>query len=309
MSGDIKELGFLHKPESCYRSILLEILEKGVLKSNRMGIDTKSIFNTSWNSGKLLTEGYFPLITMRKIFFKGALVELFWILGILQTQNPIPNIDRNNVIYLKNENVHYWDKWADEKGDLGPVYGKQLMEWDCGYFNTTENDTLERATVNQIQNIIDTLRTNPDDRRLVFSMWNPGELNDMALPPCHWGGEFYSEPLENGKRCLHLRWIQRSCDMPIGIPFDICLYSLLLFMMSKMTNHEVGTVYGLFGDSHIYVNQIEGVKEMLSSAINVPPNLIYSGPDYVEKLEDFQLDWFSIENYKPAKIINMPVAV
>lgn len=99
-------------------------------------------------------------------------------------------------MYLKNENVHYWDKWADEKGDLGPVYGKQLMEWDCGYFNVSKNDILERATVNQIQNIINTLRTNPDDRRLVFSMWNPGELNDMALPPCHWGGEFYSEPLE-----------------------------------------------------------------------------------------------------------------
>ena len=212
-------------------------------------------------------------------------------------------------MYLKNENVHYWDKWADEKGDLGPVYGKQLMEWDCGYFNVSKNDILERATVNQIQNIINTLRTNPDDRRLVFSMWNPGELNDMALPPCHWGGEFYSEPLENGKRRLHLRWIQRSCDMPVGVPFDICLYSLLLFMMSKMTNHEVGTVYGLFGDSHIYVNQMEGVREMISSTINVPPNLIYSGPDYVEKLEDFQLDWFSIENYKPAKIINMPVAV
>lgn len=196
MSGDIKEIGFLRKPESCYRRILLEILEKGVLKSNRTGIDTKSIFNTSWNSGKLLTKGYFPLITMRKIFFKGALVELFWILGILQAQNPIPNTDRNNVMYLKNENVHYWDKWADEKGDLGPVYGKQLMEWDCGYFNVSKNDILERATVNQIQNIINTLRTNPDDRRLVFSMWNPGELNDMALPPCHWGGEFYSEPLE-----------------------------------------------------------------------------------------------------------------
>lgn len=309
MNGDIKEVGFLHKPESCYRRILLEILEKGVLKSNRTGIDTKSIFNTSWNSGELLTKGYFPLITMRKIFFKGALVELFWILGLLQAQNPIPNLDRNNVMYLKNENVHYWDKWADEKGDLGPVYGKQLMEWDCGYFNVTKNDILERATVNQIQNIINTLRTNPDDRRLVFSMWNPGELNDMALSPCHWGGEFYSEPLENGKRRLHLRWIQRSCDMPVGVPFDICLYSLLLYMMSKMTNHEVGTVYGLFGDSHIYVNQIEGVREMISSTINVPPNLIYSGPDYVEKLENFQLDWFSIENYKPAKIINMPVAV
>ena len=127
MNGDIKEVGFLHKPESCYRRILLEILEKGVLKSNRTGIDTKSIFNTSWNSGELLTKGYFPLITMRKIFFKGALVELFWILGLLQAQNPIPNLDRNNVMYLKNENVHYWDKWADEKGDLGPVYGLSLI--------------------------------------------------------------------------------------------------------------------------------------------------------------------------------------
>jgi thymidylate synthase len=285
----------LYQPDKDFRKILGNILENGIKKQNRTGIDTLSIFNTTWDSSDLLEHGYFPLMTCRKYFFKGALVELFWILNILQSQNPIEGLSRTNVAYLQRENVHYWDKWADSNGDLGPVYGYQLTNWS--------------NSINQIQNIIDTLRTNPDDRRLVFSMWNPAELNQMALPPCHWGGEFYSEPTSIGKRKLHLRWIQRSCDFPVGVPYDISMYALLLVMISKLTNHTPGKIIGLFGDTHIYENQINGVREMLCAPDILPPRLVYSGTDNVENLNDFKLDWFNITGYNPYKTIELPVAL
>lgn len=300
-----KDIKSLHEPEVAYKNILRDILKDGIKKQNRTGVDTLSLFNTIWNSGDLLELGHFPLMSSRKYFFKGALVELFWILGILQKQNPIKGLDRNNIEYLKREGVNYWNKWADENGDLGPVYGAQLTEWMSKSMDSPEGF----EGVNQIQKIIDTLRNNPDDRRMVFSMWNPGDLDKMKLPPCHWGGEFYSEPQKDGSRRLHLRWIQRSCDMPIGVPYDITMYALLLVMISKMTKHTPGKIIGLFGDSHIYENQIEGVKEMIEAPDIIPPNLVYSGPDYVESLYDFQLSWFKLENYNPYKTIDLPVVV
>lgn len=286
-----------------YKEILRNILNHGVKKQNRTGVDTLSLFNTKWSSSTMLKDGKFPLMTCRKTYFKGALVELFWILGILQAQNPIPNLDRNNVAYLQREGCNYWDKWADKNGDLGPVYGAQLMEWE------DNSDPLESTYINQIQNIIDKLRTDPDDRRLVCTMWRPDELDRMALPPCHHTIEFYSKPLEDGKRELNLRWMQRSCDMPIGVPYDITMYALLLFMISKMTNHIPGEVIGLFGDSHIYENQIDGVKEMLLAPFIPFPDLVYSGPEYVENLNDFKLEWFRITNYNYFKEIKLPVTV
>lgn len=287
-----------YKAEQQYKDILKTIINTGTTKENRTGINTISLFNTQWSSGNLLGNGKLPLMTCRKTYFKGALVELFWILGILQSQNPIDNLDRNNIKYLQRENCKYWDKWADENGDLGPVYGAQLMEWKSS-----------NCVVNQIQNIIDKLRNNPDDRRLVCTMWNPGELADMALPPCHHTFEFYSKPETDGSRTLSLRWMQRSCDMPIGVPYDITMYSLLLVMMCKLTKHNPGEVIGLFGDSHIYVNQLDGVREMLEAPEIEPPNLIYSGPDYVENLNDFKLEWFKISNYTYFKDIKLPVTV
>lgn len=302
----------LLKPEKEYKELLQYIIKNGIRKNNRTGTNTISVFNTQWNSGALLEKGYFPLMSCRKYFFKGALVELFWILGILQAQNPIKDTDRNNVAYLQREGVNYWNNWADKDGNLGPVYGAQLMEWKEFWYDDyggTFSSTWRCDKINQIQKIVDKLRTDPDDRRLVFSMWNPSELSKMKLPPCHWGGEFYSEPQKDGVRKLHLRWVQRSSDFPVGVPYDISIYASLLFMISKMTNHIPGKIIGLFGDSHVYENQIEGVKEMLSAPEIIPPRLIYTGPDYVKRLHDFQLDWFKLEDYKPYKIINLPVAI
>ena len=289
--------------EQNYIQILKNILKNGIWKNNRTGVPTLGIFNTQWSSGDLLSNARLPLMTHRKIAFKGALVELFWILGILQAQAPIFNgteqIDRNNVKYLQREGVNYWNPWADENGDLGPVYGKQLMEWDSS-----------EGPINQIQNIINTLRVNPDDRRLVCTMWNPGELHKMALPPCHHTFEFYSRPVGD-ERYLDCRFIQRSADFPIGVPFDICLYSILVVMLSKMTNHNPGTVYGLFGDTHIYSNQIPVVEEIIKLENNLydPPILEYSGPEFVNHLNDFKLEWFAIKDYKNHGVKSMPVSV
>lgn len=295
---DAKKLE-LYWPEIEYKSILKNILNEGVEKKNRTAVDTLSIFNLSWCSGRVLSLGYLPVMTCRKTYFRGAIVELFWILGILQAQNPIPETHRNNVKYLQREKCSYWDKWADENGDLGPVYGAQLTEWK----------TINGETINQIQQLIEKLRTNPDDRRLVCTMWNPGELSEMALPPCHYGFECYSKPLNDGTRELSLRWIQRSCDMPIGIPYDIIMYSILLFMLCKLTNHKIGQIHGLFGDCHIYKNQIDGVTEMLDAPLTLPPVLDYSGPEHVESLNDFKLEWFNIKDYNFYKDIKLPVTV
>lgn len=285
----------LMQPEAEYKNILNNIINFGSIKSNRTGVDTLSLFSTSWNSGNIISSGHMPLLTCRKTYWKGALVELFWILGILQAQNPIIGKDRNNIEYLTRENCKYWNAWADENGDLGPVYGAQLMEWN--------------GNINQIQNIIDTLRTNPDDRRLVCTMWNPSELGKMALPPCHYCFEFYSRKDKNDQRHLSLKWTQRSCDMPVGIGYDIMMYSFLLIMISKMTNHKPERIYGSFGDSHVYINQLDGVKEMISAPNIMPPVLDYSGPKYVENLNDFKLDWFKIKEYKFYKDIPLKVSV
>lgn len=282
-------------PEKNYKNILEKIITTGTRKQNRTGTDTLSLFSTHWDSGDIISSGRIPLLTCRKTYWKGALVELFWILGILQAQNPIQGLHRNNVKYLQREGCKYWDAWANENGDLGPVYGAQLMEWD--------------GAVNQIQNIIDTLRTNPDDRRLVCTMWNPGELKQMALPPCHYCFEFYSRPDADGNRYLSLRWTQRSCDMPVGVGYDIMMYSFLLIMIAKMTNHKPERVYGSFGDSHVYVNQIDGVKKMIAAPHIDPPYFEYTGPDYVENLNDFKLEWFKITNYVYNENIPLPVSV
>lgn len=291
-----------------YREVLDNIRQFGVLKSNRTGTNTLSIFNTIIKAD--ISDGTFPLMTCRKIHFKSALIELFWILGILQAQNPITvngrPLHRNNVQYLKREGCNYWDAWADENGDLGPVYGEMLMEWPTISSGEYSYDVL--SYINQIQNIVDTLRSNPDDRRLVATMWNPAKLQDMALPPCHHTMEFYSRPVD-GKRYLDVRWIQRSADFPIGVPFDLCLYALLDIMICKMTGHLPGNVYGLFGDSHIYVNQLEGVNEMLNSPLYDPPKFEWSGPDYVENINDFKMEWFNISDYNYFKTIKMPVSV
>lgn len=294
-------------PELSYLDLIDKILTNGVKKDNRTGVKTLSLFaNCSWESRDLLQNNRFPLFTHRKVYFRSALVELFWILGIIQKQSPIKDsngneLDRNNIAYLKANNCNYWDKWANENGDLGPVYGAQLENW---------ND----EGINQIDNLINTLKTNPDDRRMVCTMWNPSKLKNMALPPCHYAFECYSKPLENGTRELNIKWTQRSVDVLLGLPYDICLYSWLTIMLAKLTNHVPGTVYGSFGDTHIYENQIDIAEKILKDVSKVgnvpePPYYALNPNKQYNLLTDFTLDDMIINNYTYRNIYKINVNV
>ena len=302
------------KFDETYVNVLQYIMENGTRKQNRTGTDTLSVFNTQI-AAEEDAEGYIniPLSNLRKVYFKGALIEILWILGLHMKDERYSSLPQTNTQYLLDHGVKYWQPWADKDNNLGPVYGAQLVDWNDGC-----------NSINQIQNIIDTLRTNPDDRRLVATMWNPSKLSAMALPPCHHTMEFYSQPMEDGKRMLHTRWIQRSCDMPIGIPYDMLLYTLLNKIVALCTGHIPGHVYGLLGDSHIYVNQIDGVKEMLNRAKTDEFKACPQPKLFIEDrifdiiankgwcdLEDFAIDGsdFKIVEYNPMAKIDMPVSV
>lgn len=318
--------------DETYVKVLQHIMENGARKQNRTGTDTLSVFNTQICAEED-AEGYnnIPLSNLRRVFFKGALIEVLWILGIHTKDERYSSLPQTNTQYLLDHGVKYWQPWADKNNNLGPIYGSQLVNWrdykmvfpkdyECG----VSRAEFESIHVNQIQNIIDKLRTNPDDRRLVATMWNPSKLSEMALPPCHHTMEFYSQPMPDGKRMLHTRWMQRSCDMPIGIPYDMLLYTLLNKIVALCTGHIPGHVYGLLGDSHIYVNQIDGVKEMLTRAETdgfraCPQPKIYIEDrifDIISEkgwcdLNDFAIDGsdFKLVEYKPLDKIDMPVSI
>ena len=323
------------KFDETYVNVLQHIMENGTRKQNRTGTDTLSVFNTQICAEED-AEGYnnIPLSNLRKVYFKGALIEVLWILGLHMKDERYSGLPQTNTQYLLDHGVKYWQPWADAENNLGPVYGRQLVSWHDYKIEIPEDqdayeygyDTIGFTDiyVNQIQNIIDTLRTNPDDRRLVATMWNPAKLSKMALPPCHHTMEFYSQPMEDGKRMLHTRWMQRSCDMPIGIPYDMLLYTLLNKIVALCTGHIPGHVYGLLGDSHIYVNQIDGVKEMLKRAETDEFKACSQPKLYIEDrifdiiakkgwcdLSDFAIDGsdFKIMEYKPLNKIDMPVSI
>lgn len=239
--------------DESFISILEEIIESGDRKDCRVdGVETLSVFNRILECSD--SEGFnsLPISQLRKIHYKGAIIEMLWILGLHRKDFNYAGLPLTNVRYLNDNNVKYWNPWANQNGDLGRVYGAQLVDWD--------------NRINQIQNIIDKLRENPDDRRLVVSMWNPAELNFMALPPCHYAVEFYSRPSQNGRdtrRVLDCRWIQRSCDMILGIPYNAIMYTILNKIVAACTGHIPGVVTGCLGNCHVYSNQIEEAKELI----------------------------------------------
>lgn len=316
------------KFDETYINVLRHIMENGTRKQNRTGTDTLSVFNTQICAEED-AEGYtnIPLSNLRKVYFKGALIEIMWILGLHTKDKRYSELPYTNTQYLLDHGVKYWQPWADKNNNLGPVYGAQLVRWTQWEAHDIENDEMRELSIkniNQIQNIIDKLRTNPDDRRLVATMWNPANLDLMALPPCHHTMEFYSQPMPDGKRMLHTRWMQRSCDMPIGIPYDMLLYTLLNKIVALCTGHIPGHVYGLLGDSHIYVNQIDGVKEMLKRSESSEFKACPQPKLYIEDrifdivaergwcdLSDFAIDGsdFRIIEYKPLDKIDMPVSI
>lgn len=295
-----------------YLELLQKIMDEGVDKSDRTGVGTRSVFGAQARFD--LSEG-FPLLTTKKMFLKGIIHELIWFVR-----------GDTNIKYLVDNGVKIWNEWPYQKyleanfltekfpkyspeweekmqefidnikndeefakkwGNLGPVYGKQWRDF---------------GGVDQLSDVIERLKTNPNDRRMIISAWNPPEIPQMALPPCHLLYQFY---VAQGK--LSLQMYQRSCDTFLGVPFNIASYSLLLMMVAQVVGLKPGTFVHVYGDLHIYSNHFDQVKEQLSRQPRKLPQMLIN-PD-VKNIEDFKFEDFTLEGYDPHPTIKAPIAV
>ncbi len=261
-----------------YLDLLQHILQNGVKKEDRTGIGTISTFGYQMRFN--LREG-FPLLTTKKVHLKSIIHELIWFLK-----------GETNVKYLRENGVTIWDEWADERGELGPVYGKQWRSWAKP----------DGGTIDQISQTIDLIKKNPDSRRLIVSAWNPAEIEKMALPPCHCFFQFYAA---NGE--LSCQLYQRSADVFLGVPFNIASYALLTLMMAQVTGNKPGDFVHTFGDVHIYLNHKEQVNLQLSREPKALPQMILNPA--VKNIFDFKYEDFTLQNYDPHPAIKAPVAV
>lgn len=261
-----------------YLDLMRDILENGTNKSDRTGTGTCSIFGRQIRFN--LNKG-FPLLTTKKLYLQGIIHELLWFLQ-----------GNTNIKYLNDNNVHIWDKWADKNGNLGPIYGYQWRSWP----------TANGRHIDQISEIIKTLKKNPDSRRIIVSAWNVGEINNMALPPCHALFQFYVA--DNKLSC---QLYQRSADIFLGVPFNIASYSLLTIMIAQVCNLELGDFIHTFGDVHIYNNLIDQVKLQLTREPKPLP-IIKLSPD-VKDIFAFKFENFQLEGYDPYPAIKGEVSV
>lgn len=267
-----------------YLELLQDVLENGTSKGDRTGTGTLSLFGVQQRYN--LTEG-FPLVTTKKVFTKGIIAELLWFLK-----------GNTNIKWLNEQGVHIWDEWANKDGELGPVYGEQWRSW------TSVDYSSEFGAVftDQIAEVIEQIKTNPDSRRLIVSAWNVGDISLMALPPCHLLFQFY---VSNGKLSCHL--YQRSGDCGLGIPFNIASYALLTHMIAQVCDLKVGDFVHTIGDAHIYLNHVPAIKEQLTRE---PRELsrLWLNPE-VKDIDSFTMDDIKILNYNPHPSIKMDVAV
>ncbi len=261
-----------------YLDLLDRVLNEGTLKEDRTGTGTLSVFGHQMRFD--LSEG-FPLLTTKKLHLKSIIYELLWFLK-----------GETNVKYLQEHGVRIWNEWADENGNLGPIYGYQWRSWP----------TANGQHIDQISQVIDAIKNNPDSRRHIVSAWNVGELDNMALPPCHILFQFY---VADGK--LSCQLYQRSADIFLGVPFNIASYSLLLHMMAKELNLIPGDFVHTLGDAHIYKNHIEQVKTQLKRKPFALPSLTIN-PE-VKSIFDYQYEDFKIENYEAHPHIKGAIAV
>ena len=261
-----------------YLDLLRHVLEHGTEKADRTGTGTRSVFG--WQMRFDLAEG-FPLVTTKKLHLKSIVHELVWFLR-----------GDTNIAYLKEHGVSIWDEWADEQGDLGPVYGRQWRAWP----------TADGGTVDQIRWVVDEIRRNPDSRRLIVSAWNVGELPKMALMPCHTLFQFY---VADGK--LSCQLYQRSGDIFLGVPFNIASYALLTHMVAQVCGLGVGDFVHTLGDAHLYSNHVEQARLQLTREPRPLPRLVLNPG--VRALEDFRFEDVAIEGYSPYPAIKAPVAV
>lgn len=261
-----------------YLELCKHVLENGVTKEDRTGTGTISTFGYQMRFN--LQEG-FPLITTKKLHTKSIIHELLWFLK-----------GETNIKYLQENGVRIWNEWADENGELGPVYGSQWRSWPAK----------DGSTIDQITNVVNQIKNNPDSRRLIVSAWNVADVDHMALPPCHCFFQFY---VAEGK--LSCQLYQRSADVFLGVPFNIASYALLVHMVAQVTNLEVGEFIHTFGDVHIYTNHLEQVKEQLKREPRPLPVLKMN--EKVSSIFDFTFEDFSIENYNPHPHIKGAVSV
>lgn len=265
-------------PMKPYLDLLRHVLAVGVEKKDRTGVGTLSTFGYQI---RFDLQAGFPLVTTKQIHLKSVIYELLWFLK-----------GDTNIEFLREHGVKIWNEWADEKGDLGPVYGKQWRAWGKS----------DGSTVDQMSQLIDWIRKDPASRRLMLSAWNVGELDQMALPPCHCLFQFY---VQEGK--LSCQLYQRSADIFLGVPFNMASYALLTMMIAQVTGLGVGEFIHTFGDLHVYLNHLEQVRLQLSRVPRPLPKVILN-PE-VRDIFGFQYEDFKVEGYHPHPPIKAPVAV
>jgi thymidylate synthase len=261
-----------------YLELMEHALADGVEKRDRTGTGTVSVFGHQMRFD--LAHG-FPLVTTKKLHVKSIVHELLWFLA-----------GDTNVKYLNDNGVRIWDEWADEHGDLGPVYGRQWRSWP----------SQDGGTIDQMSNVVDMIRRNPDSRRLIVTAWNPADIEKMALPPCHCLFQFYV-----AKGRLSCQLYQRSADIFLGVPFNIASYALLTMMMAQVTGLRPGKFVHTFGDAHLYLNHIEQARLQLSRAPRALPTMRLN-PD-VKDILSFRYEDFSLVGYDPHPHIKAEVAV
>ena len=261
-----------------YLNLLEHVLEKGDVKEDRTGTGTKSIFG--WQMRFNLQDGL-PLLTTKKLHLKSIIHELLWFIK-----------GDTNISYLKDNNVSIWNEWADENGDLGPVYGKQWRRWE----------TPDGRKLDQLDEIINTINKNPNSRRMIVSAWNPSDVGSMALPPCHCLFQFY---VSNNK--LSCQLYQRSADIFLGVPFNIASYAILTNMIANVCGLSVGDFVHTLGDAHIYNNHFDQANTQLLRDVKSMPYLNFSKK--FESINDFHYEDFEITDYNPHPSIPAPVAV
>ena len=261
-----------------YLDLMRHVLEHGDEKQDRTGTGTLSVFGTQM---RFPLKTGFPLLTTKKLHTRSIIHELLWFLQ-----------GNTNIAYLKGNGVSIWDEWADENGELGPVYGKQWRRWE----------TTDGRTIDQISQLVDSLKNNPDSRRQIVSAWNPGEIGRMALPPCHVMFQFY---VAGGK--LSCLLYQRSADFFLGVPFNIASYALLTLMLAQVCGYQPGEFIWTGGDCHLYLNHLTQAREQLARAPRPLPRLTLNPA--IDDIFGFSFEDFTLEGYDPHPHIKAPVAV
>jgi len=261
-----------------YHDLMRHVLENGVIKTDRTGTGTTSVFGYQMRFD--LQKG-FPLLTTKKLHLKSIIHELLWFLK-----------GDTNIKYLSDNGVHIWDEWADEQGNLGPVYGSQWRSWP----------TADGRHIDQISQLIDQIKNNPDSRRMIVSAWNVGEIEKMKLPPCHAFFQFY---VADGK--LSCQLYQRSADIFLGVPFNIASYAILTLMIAQVCNLKPGDFIHTLGDAHLYSNHIEQAKLQLTRELRELPSMKINTA--VKSIFEFKFEDFILENYNPHPHIKADVAV